>query len=75
MEGREKFGAYGAWARVWGTSVGFDLFSRTSSLIGAVRRTGWGRRVPAPLLRRWTSRRELPDIPRRDYRRARDRGE
>jgi len=67
-------GAYGAWARVWATSVGFDLFARASSLFGAVRRTGWGSRVPAPLLRRWTSRRELPDIPPRDYRRARDGG-
>jgi L-lactate dehydrogenase complex protein LldF len=71
--GRLEHWAYASWSRAWASAAGFDLFSRLNSLVGTVRRTKWGRRVPLPLVSRWSEGRVLPDIPARDYRRARKR--
>jgi L-lactate dehydrogenase complex protein LldF len=69
--GRLEHLAYSSWSRAWSSAAGFGLFSSLNSVLGAVLRGRFTRRLPLPLLGRWTATRTPPDFPARSYRRKR----
>jgi L-lactate dehydrogenase complex protein LldF len=69
--GRVEHAAYSAWSRAWATPRRFAAFGAVGSLVGKLTRGRPVRRLPVPLLGRWTKGRDLLGLPARSYRRAR----
>jgi L-lactate dehydrogenase complex protein LldF len=66
--GRLEHLAYSSWSRLWASPRGFEAFARLSSALGPASRFASRKRVPLPLVSRWTKERSLPRIPRASYR-------
>jgi L-lactate dehydrogenase complex protein LldF len=63
--------AYSSWARAWATEGRFRVFSQAGRVLGALTRGRPLRRLPLPLLSRWTRGRVFPGFPRSSYRKRR----
>jgi len=57
--------SYRLWSRAWATPRRFAWFRRGAALIGSVTRGRPVRRLPLPLMNRWTKGRALPPFPRK----------
>jgi L-lactate dehydrogenase complex protein LldF len=58
--------AYRAWSHAWATPGRFSLFVRAGRVLGRLTRGRSLRKLPLPLLSRWTRGRLLPGLPRGD---------
>jgi L-lactate dehydrogenase complex protein LldF len=70
--GATEHAAYASWSRLWSNPRGFAAFASMGAALGAVTRGRALRKVPLPLLSRWTRGRYFPGFPRSSYRRSRD---
>ena len=69
--GRAEHLLYSGWSHAWATPARFAAFGRLGSLVGRIAGGRPVRRLPLPILSRWTKGRTFPGWPRSIYR---DRG-